>query len=246
MSKTLFPRIFTGLLLIGSLVACSIPFTQIDQSETEIPTLISTAGPTETEAPLPTAIPSNTPILAPTQFIAPVAATPKFAPFCQPSSASVLTPTPFQCEIPIAEESSVYCSNKVPYNLILINEGSTYESLSEDITCSTAGRKAGKQMLTCTGPVGFPFELKVCDPACAIPTFQAGTTHCPQTYNFNNLLNCCEQEPQPIDQNCVVLELQTKRCAMDCSEFNNNRSACEKNFYACEWDVERNVCQLRK
>jgi len=235
----------TGLLLVGSLVACNLPSTQIDQPETGTPSPAPTVGPTGTETPLPTAVPSNTAISASIQNVPVGTSTPKFAPFCQPSSANIFTPTPLQCQMPIAEQSSAFCSNKVPYNLILVNPGSTYESLNEDITCSEAGTKDGKQILTCTGPMGFPFDLRVCDPACAIPTFQAGTTHCPQDYNFNSLLGCCEQVPQPIDQNCVVLNLQVKRCATDCSAF-TSRASCEENFYACKWDFERNVCQVRK
>lgn len=243
MSRPLHRRILIGLLVIGTSMACRVPFTRVLQPETETPSPVPAVSQTET--PFPTAIPTNIVIPTASRPIALATATPKFAPFCQPSSASVLTPTPFQCEIPLAEQSSAYCSNKVPYNLIVVNEGSTYESLSENIECSDADMIDGKQFLTCTGPMGFPFELRVCDPACAIPTFPAGTSNCPQGYSFNDLLNCCEQAPQPLDQNCVTLSLQTRRCVTDCSEF-TSRSTCEQNFYACEWDAEHEVCQVRK
>ena len=255
MGKSLYPKILTGLLLIGISMACRIQFTRIPQPETE--TSVSTPGPKETETSIPTASLSETKTLVPTaypsetatpvpaltEFFARATATPKFAPFCEPNPARVVTPT--QCQIPIAEQSSVFCSSKVPYNLILINEGSTYETLNEDIKCSYAGRKDSKQMLTCTGPMALSFELKVCDPACAIPTFQAGITHCPQDYNYNDFLRCCELKPHPIDSNCVVLKLQTKSCVIDCSEF-IEEATCNKNAYACVWDYENKVCLLRK
>ena len=245
MSKTLYPKILTGLLLIGGLVACNLPFTLVPQPETETPVL--TTSPAETGTSIPTASLTETvtPVPTATEFVVLVPATPKFAPFCEPSSANVFTPTPLQCQMPIAEQSSLFCSSKLPYNLILINPGSTYEISNADVTCSDGGMKGGKQILTCTGPMAASFELRVCDPACAIPTFQAETTHCPQDYRFDEILQCCEQEPQPIDQNCVVLKLQTKSCVVDCRVY-NDEDTCGQNANACKWDTEKNVCQPRK
>ena len=245
MSKTPYPRILAGLLLIGGLVACNLPFTLTPQPETE--TLVPPTSPMETETSIATASPSEIATLAPvpTEFVAPVPEAPKFAPFCEPSSANVFTPTPLQCQMPIAEQSSLFCSSKVPYNLILINAGSTYEISNEDVTCSDGGMKGGRQILTCTGPMASYFELRVCDLACAIPTFQAETTHCPQDYHFDEFLQCCGQGPQPIDQNCVVLKLQTKSCVVDCRAF-TDETDCGHNADACEWDSEKSVCQLRR
>ena len=243
MCKTLYPRIFAGLLLIVISTACGIPFPQSAQPETETP--VPPPSPSETETVLPTTRPTETIVSVPTEVILPDAGTPKFAPFCEPSSANVFTPTPLQCQMPIAEQSSTFCSSKVPYNLILINAGSTYEISNEEITCSDAGMKGGKQILTCTGPMASYFELRVCDPACAIPTFQAETTHCPQDYQFDEFLQCCEQRPQPIDQNCVVLKLQTKSCVVDCSVY-YDEATCGQNANACKWDTEKNVCQPRR
>jgi len=241
MRKNLLPGILAGLLLIGISMACRLlSFTPIPLPETETP--VPTASPTETETATPTASSTKIVTLAPasTAFFT---AAPKFAPFCQPSSASVATPR--VCQDPIAEQSSSFCSSKTPYNLILVNEGSTYESLNEDVKCSDAGMKDGRQMLTCTGPMVTPFELKVCDPACVIEPFPAGTTHCPQDLNYNDLLRCCEREPIPIDQNCVVLKLQTKSCVIQCSEFTDQKT-CDKNAYACDWNDEFKECSLRK
>jgi hypothetical protein len=147
--------------------------------------------------------------------------------------------------MPIAEQSSLFCSSKVPYNLILINPGSTVEISNADVTCSDGGMKGGKQILTCTGPMASYFELRVCDPACAIPTFQAETTDCPQDYQFDEFLQCCAQRPQPVDQNCVVLKLQTKSCVVDCRVY-NDEDTCGQNANACIWNTEKSVCQPRK
>lgn len=231
MSKTPYPIILTGLLLIGITVACNIPFTEILQPETETPT--PTVRPTETATLLRT----------PTEIVPSPTATPEYAPFCAPDAASI--PTPAQCQLPIAEQSTVFCTNKIPYNLIFINEGATYEVLSAGFQCTDAGMKDGKKILTCTGPMSSSFELRVCDPACAVPTIQAEITQCPQAYIYDSLRGCCTQEPQPIDQNCVLLSLGTKSCVVNCNEL-IKKSACEKNSYACEWDETNDVCQVRQ
>ena len=231
MIKSWHTRILTGLLLIGISVGCNPRFTQTPKPDTETPTPI--ASPTNTATPVPTA----------TEFVEPVTATPEFAPFCEANFAS--DPMPPQCQLPIAEQSTIFCTNKVPYNLIFTNAGANYEVLSENFKCSDAGIKDGRQMVTCTGPMASTFELRVCDPACAIPTIQAAITQCPQGYNYNNLHGCCTQESQSTDQSCVVLKLKTKSCVVDCSGF-TKKSVCDNNSHACVWDDTDKVCKLRK
>jgi hypothetical protein len=230
MSKILFPIILVCFFLNSILVACGAPATQNPIPETE--TAIPVARATETEVIIP----------SPTEVIATLTPTPEFAPFCEPAVASTLSP--LQCQVPIAEQSSTYCTNKIPYNLILINEGATYEVLGERIECSDAGTKDGKQIVACTGPIAEAFELRVCDPACAPPTLQAEITQCPQDYSFDSLRGCCTQELQETGQNCVLLSLVTKSCVINCNEI-SKQSACEKNS-ACTWDNTNSVCQVRE
>jgi len=128
---------------------------------------------------------------------------------------------------------------------VVINAGSTYEVLNEEVTCTEAGDKDGRQLLTCTGPMAFSFDLRVCDPACAVPTFPVSTTRCIQGYSFNETLNCCEQAPQPVDQNCVTLKLKVKTCIVACNEFDTEKT-CDKNAYACVWDAWNGVCLLKR
>lgn len=231
MNKTLYPIILAGLLLIVIIVACNLPFIPISQPITETPT--PTLSPTETA----------TPVITPTEPGTPVPATPEFAPFCEPGSADV--PAPPQCQLPIAEQSTVFCTDKIPYNLIFINEGATYALLTDGFKCSDAGKKDGRQMITCSGPMASSFEVRVCDPACAIPTVQAEITQCPLGFNYNDIQGCCTQEPLPVQQNCVLLKLGTKSCVVDCSEF-TKKSSCDNNSYACEWNDDDKVCQLRR
>ena len=144
----------------------------------------------------------------------------------------------------ISECKCQFCADKVPYNLIQINLGSTYEVFSESVTCSETGIKDGKLLLICTGPMALSFEVKVCDPACAIPIYPAQTIRCPEDLNYNELYGCCEREPIPIDDNCVVLKLDTISCVVGCSEY-TDQATCDKNGRACRWDREREVCYPR-
>ena len=231
MSKSPYPKILIGLLLIGISLACNMLSTQVPIVETETPLPTPSLAETATLSP------------PPTETLVPFTPTPEFAPVCEPDAASI--PTPADCQLPIAEQSSIFCTNKIPYNLILINEGATYEVLSEGFQCTDAGINNGKKIVTCTGLMGSSFELKVCDPACAVPTVQAEITQCPQSYIYDNLRGCCTQELGPVDQNCMILNLATRSCVVNCNEI-TKEAACERNSYACEWDDNNDVCQLRQ
>ena len=231
MNKILKSIIFTGLLLINIITACSAPLISASPEDSKTPML--TASPTETV----------TPVITPTESGPPASATPEFAPFCELGVVSVSPPT--QCQTPIAEESSVFCVKKKPYNLIFINEGATYEALTRGFWCSDSGMKDGRQMVTCIGPMAADFQLSVCDPACAVPTVQAEITQCPQGYNYNNYQGCCTQEFQQIYQNCATLKLRTKICLVDCSVFRKQKT-CDQNSNTCLWNSKTRKCEMRK
>jgi hypothetical protein len=231
MNKILMSIIFTGLLLIGITMACSLPSISASQKDTEMPTL--TVSPTGTA----------TPGIPPTESAPPASATPEFAPFCELGVASISPPA--QCQIPIAEESSIFCMKKKPYNLILINEGASYQVLTRGVWCSDAGMKDDRQMVTCTGQMATDFEVSVCDPQCAIPTVQVEVTQCPQGYNYNDLQGCCMQGFHQIQQDCVTLKLRTKVCLVDCRVFHKKKT-CDQNSNACLWNSETRKCEMRK
>jgi len=228
MRKILKFAVFAILLLAGFVTACNLSAAQ--------PTVVPpepTASATQTAMPLPTAVPTELlPLATPTS---------EFAPLCDAASASALP----QCQFPIVDESSTFCSNKNPYNLILINKGMTYEVLTEGFRCADAGIKDDRQMLTCTGNMASYFEINVCDPACVVPTAQAEITKCPQGYNYNNLQGCCTNEIQLINRNCMVFKFKTTTCVVNCGEY-NTQSTCNKNSYACLWDTQNSLCYARQ
>jgi hypothetical protein len=229
MSKILKSIIFTGLILVGITTACNLPFISAAQNDTETP--VPTVSLTGTATPAAT----------PTASAPPASATPEFAPFCETGTVKVSPPA--QCQLPIAEESSVFCAEKKPYNLIITNEGATYHVLTEGFSCSYNGMKDGRQMVVCTGPAALPFGVVICDPACAIPTAQAGIAQCPQGYL--NVQGCCAQKIEQTQQDCVKLELRTIHCVMDCSVY-ASKTGCNKRPDACIWNNQTEQCMEKK
>lgn len=227
MKRDLLSVVLASAMLSGILAACNLPVAQDQQPVTDTP--LPTASPTATVIPV---------AIAPT-----VSATPEFAPFCAPDSVSV--PTPAGCQLPIAREGDSFCNKKIPYNLVFINPGSTYETLSENFRCSDAGIQDGKQMITCTGLMASSYEVKICDPTCIVPTTAAGSPLCPSGYVLDSLLECCAPEAQITQPNCVTLELRTKSCVVNCAVF-TKKSDCTANSYACIWNENTDTCQLRR
>jgi hypothetical protein len=228
MKLTRYLILFTVLFLLSIISSCNAPF-KLDKP---------TTTPTATLPPVKTA----TPVPSPTETTIPASPTPEMAPICDPGTVSL--PLPSECQLPIAEQSSVFCTKKDPYNLISMNPNSTYEVGSEQVWCSDAGMKEGRKLVTCTGVMSTSFELRVCDPNCAVPVVQVTSAQCPDGYKFNIFQGCCTQEPLPVDQSCVTLKLQTTRCVVDCGQY-KKKSKCEKNGYACKWDDTSKVCLLR-
>ncbi len=178
MKRHLPSVILASVVVIGSLVACNLPVSQGQQPLTATP--LPTASSTATIIPV-TIAPSASP-------------TPEFAPFCAPDVVTV--PTPAGCHLPIAEPGDTFCTKKVPYNLVFMNPGSTYETLTENFRCSDAGVQDGRQMITCTGPMAASYEVKICDSACVVPSAAAGSLLCPSGYVLDSLLECCAPEAQ--------------------------------------------------
>ena len=222
--------LFTGILLIVGSSACNLIFSQKSPL---------TPGPSVTPMASATALPTE----FPTMPVPTASSTPEFAPYCEEDAASVLPST--SCQVPVAEESSRYCYEKDPYNLILLNKGSTFEVLTKHFRCTDAGMKNDRQMVACTGLMATTFEINVCNPACVIPTAQAGMTNCPPGYNLNTLNGCCTQEVQQLNPGCMVFKFDTITCVANCDKI-VRKSQCLKNQSACIWDQEKRLCKLRE
>ncbi len=60
--------------------------------------------------------------------------------------------------------SETYCVNKIPYQNILLDPGTSFESLdaSGELKCSDSGTVVdGKNVITCTGKELWTYELKI-------------------------------------------------------------------------------------
>ena len=251
LKTTIYPTALISMFLVGVILACNFLTAPVKHSKAEVPTL--TVSPTETSTPVPTATGTATPVpptatktrfptaTAISAFIPPTAtATPQFAPFCEADTARQS-----QCQYPIARQSSAFCENKGPYNLIALNDRATYQILHMHIQCSEAGVINGQRMITCTGPMAYYFELQVCDSACSALSIEIGSLQCPLGYNYNNLQGCCTKETQEVSGGCTVLKLRTKSCVIECGQFTNS-TTCTDYGYACRWNYENSTCQLRK
>jgi hypothetical protein len=243
MKKTLYPIVLAGLSLVSISLACNMPSTQVSGSETPV----TTPSPVETASPVisPTASPTQTatpePLPSPTS--APATLTPRFPPICERSVASTLA-APL-CQSPVAEQSSVFCMSKKPYNLILLNPGATYEVLSEGFECVEAGMKDERRILMCNGPMGTSYELKVCgQQACSVPTLPAEPSQCPPEFWYDESQGCCAFIPQPLEESCILLNLQTKSCVTNCAAY-KKVDDCNNHYHACLWNDEELVCQVR-
>ena len=106
MKRPLFSLINASLLSAIIVVACAAPLTPHPQPGIETVVFPTVQAETVTLA----VVPSETRM--------PASATPEFAPVCEADASTA--PVPPQCRLPIAEESSTFCTNKAPYNLILI------------------------------------------------------------------------------------------------------------------------------
>lgn len=231
MNKVFKSVLFTGFFLILSTTACNLIISQ-----TSPVTPLPPVSPTETATSAPTA--------TPTESVPAASATPEFAPFCQSAEAASVSPSA-QCKIPIAEQSSTFCAEKDPYNLILFDKGLTYQVLTKGFRCSDAGTKGDKQMVACTGQMAAEFAISVCDPNCVVPTVQAAVTQCPQGYNYNSQQGCCTQEIQQLNPGCAAFDFKTTSCVVRCFEF-RREAKCKRNSWACEWNEKDKVCELRK
>ncbi len=187
--KALRP-IFSGLVVLAavSLSACGAVSTPPPVQPT-----IAILTPTPPPLP-PTALPSP---------MVPSATAAQYAPFCQSTATS-------GCTAPTAETRDKYCLKKVPYTLVAIPAGATYEVLSPDFSCEVQAKKEKEQILVCTGKMLYTFDLKLCNSACASPTAGASGGQCPSGYVYNAAQQCCAQASS--DTGCVTVQIDIGGC----------------------------------
>jgi hypothetical protein len=158
---------------------------------------------TSTQTLVPAASATST-LLAATSTTAPTTAPAStvlaFAPACQAGVVS-------QIPTPAVRLYNQACAKKVPYSVLTIPQGSTFTSLSPDLTCVSSGSLGDKMQITCQAINPYSYNIKVCSP----PPASANTGQCQQGMNFDSANQCCSA-PQP-DTGCITFKVDLKTCA---------------------------------
>jgi hypothetical protein len=149
----------------------------------------SPPAPATQAAPPPAeVVPTQAPpeVVEPSQ--PPAATAQTFAPACQAAPS---------CAAPdvtdIAGEKN-YCVEKIPYQNIAVEPGTTFESLDPtgEFKCQDSGTVVdGKNIITCAGQQLVAYELKLTSSACAANALATGTGQCQEGLGYDAAQNCC-------------------------------------------------------
>ena len=111
-----------------------------------------------------------------------------FAPTCQNISSSCTVPNVGDT---VASETT--CLQKVPYQLIFVPEGTTFEVLDPtNLTCvDNGGVVDGKHVIECHGTELWTTQLRLTNVTCGSNTLATGTGQCQEGYGYDATQNCC-------------------------------------------------------
>lgn len=136
------------------------------------------------------AAPAAAPVQAaqPAQPAQPVQNAPASAPVCQ-SGNSCAAPA-----VTDTEPINTFCVNKIPYQNLSLDPGTTFESLdpSGELKCQDSGTVVdGKNIVTCTSKQLWKYQLKLTNAACGGGSLATGTGQCQEGYGYDAAQNCC-------------------------------------------------------
>jgi hypothetical protein len=160
--------------------------------------------PVDTPTPAPTAIilatlppPTSTPTAAPTKV--------------QPAPICSVSPSAGVCTAPSAAMLSKSCVKKIPYTLVALSPGSTFEVVDSGITCKDEGLRGGQQQISCTGQQLYSYTLKVCDPVCAAVPLTTDLDRCSDGYGYSAEAGCC-WPTSALEAGCVLYKVDIGFC----------------------------------
>jgi hypothetical protein len=110
-----------------------------------------------------------------------------------------------------------YCVEKVPYAIMSVPAGTTYESEELDFQCRDQMHSDGTMRVTChsvTGKQLSSFELQLCNSACSTPALQMGTGQCPEGYGYDQTNTCCAAPPPASSDGCTVYKVDLGACVV--------------------------------
>ncbi len=172
-----------GFLLRNQLFATAQPTATVAPTSTTVPTEAATntaEPPTPTVESAPTAIP--------------------FAPAC-PANVSIPVPT-----FPDSAVNKI-CTKKVPYTVIEIADGTTFETLDQNMNCNIY-KQGGKSYINCTGAPLTSHDLKVCAPPV---DFVEDASKCASGNLYSSANQCCAAVPAA-GAGCTTFKVDLRAC----------------------------------
>ena len=159
----------------------------------------------------PTALPPASEEVTEEVVVSPVALTAtqtRFAPFCES--------VPGGCEAPtVTMLDNRYCIEKVPYAIMSVPAGTTYETFDIDFQCVDQMHSDGTMRVTChsiTGKELWSYDLQVCDSACNVPVLQTGNAQCPEGFGFDQANQCCAAPAPASSDGCTIYQVDLGAC----------------------------------
>jgi serine/threonine protein kinase len=185
-SRTKTGLAVAGIVLVIAVVGFFLLRNQLLTPKQIEPTLV----------PAATAISSQIPSATPAPAVTKSAASPLAC------AAGIAIPTP------AVKETNKACVEKIPYTLISIPEGATFESLKPGLSCTIEKTSNGKSIISCTGKQLFSYNLKVCVPPVVS---SADSGKCSQGTTFNSANQCCLAVP-PDGAGCTIFKVDIRSC----------------------------------
>jgi hypothetical protein len=156
----------------------------------------------------PTAVPAPVEPTQPAAPALPEPTQPQYAPFCEAAPAG--------CEAPTVELlDNKYCIEKVPYAIMAVPAGTTYESLDPDMVCVDQMHSDGNLRISCHSVSSkqlWSYDLKLCNDACSAPALQVGTGQCPDGYGFDAANQCCAAPSPASGDGCTTYRVDLGAC----------------------------------
>ena len=175
--------------------------------------LLAACGPSSAPAPEVVVV-KETVVVEQPAAAAPQAEAPAAAP--QPQYAPACPATATGCQAPEVEMlDNKYCVKKIPYAIMSVPAGTTYESLDPDMECQDQMHSDGTLRITCSsGEELWSYNLKVCNGACAAPQLDMNSGQCQQGYGYDAANGCCAPPAPAGDAGCTVYQVDIGACPL--------------------------------
>lgn len=173
MQKVRYLHLATSLLVVAVVVACAPRTQSAAEPVAPAPAQPQSASTDAGAAPQPAAQP----------------AAPSAAPLCGPSAATCAAP-----DVQDTQADNTYCQKKIPYQNILVPDGTTWEVLDKSGDYSCADQNTfieGKRVIACTGKELFSFQLKLTAPGCGGSILDTSSGQCQAGYGYDAGQQCC-------------------------------------------------------